>query len=261
MTSDDFLATDSSAARVYDWLLGGSNNTAADRALGERFVAAQPQARMIARMNRAFLRRSVLYMVQRGIRQFLDIGSGIPTVGNVHEIAHRADPDIRVLYVDKEHVAVAHSQLLLTGEPGTDILLGDLAHPVEILGSSQARKILDLSEPIGLLMLGVLHFVPEAQRPYAALASYRDRLAPGSHLAISHLAADMMPTQQAGMATVMNESRDPMYLRDRADVLRFFDGFDLVEPGLVCAPQWRPESPVPGDPTLSGIWAGVAELR
>ncbi|MGH3995536.1 MAG: SAM-dependent methyltransferase, partial [Pseudonocardiaceae bacterium] len=146
-----------SGARIYDYLLGGAHNFAHDRELAEKFLKAQPNAREIARLNRAFLRRVVLFMIDNGVRQFLDLGSGIPTVGNVHEIAHKADPSARVVYVDYEDVAVAHSELLLEENDLATIVQADLTAPAEILQHPRTRAMLDFEEPIGLLMVGVFH--------------------------------------------------------------------------------------------------------
>ena len=151
-----------SAARLYDYLLGGGHNFAGDRALAEKFLQAQPNARTIARLNRAFLRRVVLFMMDRGIRQFLDLGSGIPTVGNVHEIAQKADPEAHVVYVDFEEVAVAHSQLILEGEPRATIIQEDMTKPAAVLKAAQESGLIDFGRPVGVLAVGVFHFVPPA---------------------------------------------------------------------------------------------------
>ncbi|HEX5403714.1 MAG TPA: SAM-dependent methyltransferase, partial [Pseudonocardiaceae bacterium] len=182
-----------SAARVYDYLLGGGHNFAADRAVGEVVLRVQPHGRQIASSNRAFLSRAVRYLVDQGITQFLDLGSGIPTVGNVHEVAQQADPECRVAYVDYDPVAVAHSQLMLRDNDRATVIDADLTQPEQVLDSSDIHKFIDFNEPIGLLMVAVFHFVPDAKQPADIVAKYRSVLPTGSFLALSHLTADQMP--------------------------------------------------------------------
>ncbi|MEU5695663.1 SAM-dependent methyltransferase [Actinosynnema sp. NPDC020468] len=251
-----------SAARLYDYLLGGGHNFAADRALAEKFVAAQPNARTIARLNRSFLRRAVLFLAARGIRQFVDLGSGIPTVGNVHEIAQRAAPDSRVVYVDYEDVAVAHSRLMLRDDERATILQRDMTDPTSVLEAARGTGLVDFAEPVGLLAVGVFHFVPPEADPAGLVAAYRDALAPGSHLAFSQFTADLQPAEMAGVVEVMKRSANPMFPRSHAEITALFDGFELVEPGVVPLPLWQPE---PGaaveDPNTAGILAGVGRKR
>jgi hypothetical protein len=249
-----------SAARLYDHLLGGGHNFAADRVLGEKFHQAQPNARAIARLNRAFLRRAVLFMIDQGIRQFLDLGSGIPTVGNVHEIAQKAAPDTRVVYVDYEDIAVAHSRMMLEHDPLATIVQEDLTDAPAVLAAARLTGLLDFTRPMGVLAVGVLHFVPESRRPGDVLATYRDAVEPGSHLALSHFTSDLQPAEMAGIVEVMKESMNPMFPRTHVEITALFDGFDLVEPGLVPLPLWRPES-VDDDPAKAGIFAGVGRRQ
>ncbi|MER7079151.1 S-adenosyl methyltransferase [Saccharopolyspora kobensis] len=248
-----------SAARLYDYLLGGAHNFAADRALAERFLIALPSARDVARLNRAFLRRAVVFMAEQGVRQFLDVGSGIPTVGNVHEIAQAADPQARVVYVDYESVAVAHSQLLLEGNENATILQADLTDPAAILQHPETRRLLDFDQPIGLIMAGVFHFVPHEAGAPDVIAGYRDALAPGSYLALSHFTADISPEEMAGVVEVMRRSADPIHTRTHAEVTELFTGFELVEPGVVGTALWRPDRPeqAADEPGGSQIYAGV----
>ncbi|MFI9006418.1 SAM-dependent methyltransferase [Actinosynnema sp. NPDC053489] len=251
-----------SAARLYDYLLGGGHNFAADRELAERFLRAQPNARTIARLNRAFLRRAVLHLVDAGVRQFLDLGSGIPTVGNVHEVARRAAPGSRVVYVDYEDVAVAHSRMLLADDDRSTILQEDLTDPAAVLAGARATGLIDFAEPVGLLAVGVFHFVPPEADPRAVVAAYRDAVPPGSHLALSQFTSDLQPGEMAGVVEVMRRSANPMYPRTHAEITALFEGFDLVEPGVVPLPLWRPE---PGageeDADRAGIFAGVGRKR
>jgi hypothetical protein len=248
-----------SPARIYDYLLGGAHNFAVDRALGDELLAAQPNARRSAQQNRAFLRRAVLLQVRAGIRQFLDIGSGIPTVGNVHEIAQRVAPDARVVYVDRQESAVAHSRLLLDGNERTAVVRADLCAPHEVLNAPETRRLLDFDQPIGLLMTWVVHYVPPERDPVGLIARYRDALVPGSWLTLSHVTADLMPDRVAAVAEVLSHSEDPAYPRTCAEISELFTGFELVEPGVVPAPAWRPERPedAVGPRGRCGIYAGV----
>ncbi|RKT53219.1 S-adenosyl methyltransferase [Saccharothrix australiensis] len=252
-----------SAARLYDYLLGGGHNFAADRALAEKFLLAQPNARTIARLNRAFLRRAVLHLVDHGVRQFLDLGSGIPTVGNVHEIARKAAPESRVVYVDYEAVAVAHSRMLLKDDPLATILQEDMTDPDAVLAAADATGLLDFAEPIGVLTVGVFHFVPPDKDPKGVVAAYRDAVAPGSGLALSQFTSDLQPAEMAGIVEVMKKSSDPMYPRTHAEITELFEGFDIVPPGVVPLPLWRPEEGAveDGDPGHAGIFAGVGHKK
>ncbi|MPZ66343.1 MAG: hypothetical protein GEU83_12810 [Pseudonocardiaceae bacterium] len=248
-----------SAARTYDYQLGGGHNFAADRELGERLTAAMPGMRDIARLNRAFLRRAVLYLVSSGVRQFLDLGSGIPTVGNVHEIAQQADEQARVVYVDKEPVAAAHSRLLLDGNEAATMVQADMCEPEGVLQAAETQRLLNFDEPVGLLMVAVFHLVPDEQHPREIVARYRDPLAPGSFLALSHFTADSRPEEMAAVVELSRRMDDQFYPRTRAEVTDLFTGFDLVEPGVVSTARWRPEVPeeLGPDAEHSEIYAGV----
>ena len=227
------------AARVYDYWLDGAHNFAADRDMAHKVQLAVPGARDGARVNRAFLRRAVRFMVDSGIRQFIDLGSGIPTVGNVHEIAQRADPECRIVYVDKE--PVMHSEVL-RGNRVTAIQ-ANLRDVEDVLNHPWTRRLLDFDEPIGLLMLWVLHFIPDSWNPVDIVARYRDRLASGSYLAVSHITTDDKPAGRAEIVELYAKTSDPVYFRSHPKVLRFFTGFELVEPGLVGSAYWRPTGP------------------
>lgn len=252
---DDIDVAVPSAARVYDYLLGGGHNFDADRMVGEKVLAVQPNGRQIARSNRAFMSRAVRFMVEKGIRQFLDLGSGIPTVGNVHEIAQHADPDARVAYVDYDPIAVAHSQLILEQNPLATVVDADLTDPQAVLGNSTVRNFLDFSKPIGLLMVAVFHFVPDDKKPAEIVKQYVDAIPSGSYVAISHLTADQMAEEMAGVVEAMKNSRDPMYFRSYAEVSALFDGLDVVEPGVVSAPLWHKD--YSDDLDQEGVYAGV----
>ena len=230
-------------ARVYDYWLDGSHNFAVDRAMCDEVQQVLPAVRDVARIQRSFLRRAVLFMVDSGIRQFLDIGSGIPTVGNVHEIAQRVHPECRIVYVDKEPVAIAHSGLLLTGNDRATAIQANMRDVEDILDHPQTTRLLDLTQPIGLLMVGLLHFVPDSWDPVGILARYRDRLASGSYLALSHVTADGNPTGLTEAVQLYQNTPESLHLRSHDEVLRLFDGFELVEPGLVGCALWRPSGP------------------
>lgn len=240
------------AARVYDYLLGGAANFETDRVFAEKLVEMMPQARPAARLNRAFLRRAVRFCAEAGIDQFLDIGSGVPTAGNVHEIA----PAAKVLYVDNEPVAVTHSELLLEGNPNASAMLGDLTDPAPILASTT----LDFSRPVALLMVAVLHFIPDEAGPREAVEQYLSALAPGSYFVLSHGVERTPIPGSENVDRLYETSANPGVRRTPDQVASFFDGLELVEPGLVWTPQWRPESPddVLDDPESALVMAGVA---
>ncbi len=249
-------------ARVYDYLLGGTHNFLADQDLARAMAAVEPSIRAGARANRAFIGRAVRHMAAAGVRQFLDIGSGIPTEGNVHEVAQQAAPGARVVYVDVNPVAIAHSKALLTGNPDAGIIEADLREPEKILTHPRTRELIDFSQPTGLLLAMVLHFVPDAGDPWATVATLRDALAPGSFLALSHLNNEGRPDLARATTTVYNRSvATGVHMRSHAEIGRFFDGFDLVDPGLVYIPQWRPDSPgdVPDDPSKFWVLVGVGQ--
>jgi hypothetical protein len=233
------------AARVYDWLLGGAANFGADRDFGRQLCEAVPWATSIARLNRSFLWRAVRFLVESGIRQFLDLGSGIPTVGNVHEIALAMAPEARVVYVDVEPVAYQHASQLLAGSPNAAIIQCDLREPATILDHPETRRLLDCSEPIGLLMVGVLLFIGPDDRPGDLIRTYRKCLAPGSYLAITHLCDEDAPPEQrdqvARLIAAYERAGERVYSRTREEIYSWFAGMDLVEPGLAYLPDWRPD--------------------
>lgn len=230
-----------SAARVYDYYLGGLHNFPVDRAMAERALADWPELPRIMQANRAFLRRAVRHAVDAGIDQFLDIGSGIPTVGNVHEVACAADPAAHVVYVDTDPVAVAHARALLAGDPRTGVVQADFCDPDAVLGAPEVRELLDLGRPIALLLVALLHFVGDDRDPAAVVGRYREALAPGSLLVISHATADGAPDHVDGHLGHYRSTPTPMTVRTRPEVEGFFHGFALLEPGVVFLPQWRPD--------------------
>lgn len=250
-----------SVSRIYDYYLGGSHNFEVDRDAARRAMEFMPGLPKIMQANRAFMRRAVRFAVDEGISQFLDIGSGIPTFGNVHEVAQQADPDARVVYVDHDPVAVAHSRAVLEGNDGAGIVAADLRKPRDILGSSEVKGLLDLERPVALLLVAVLHFVEDAYDPYTAVAELRDALAPGSVIVLTHASYEgiPIPAEQAGETVgVYKDIRNPLIMRSREEIARFFEGYDMVEPGLVPMPHWRPDtSPEEEDPYAFSGFAGV----
>jgi S-adenosyl methyltransferase len=219
-----------------------------------------PEARANAVANRAFLRRAVRFLVQAGIRQFLDIGTGIPSAGNVHEVAGELAPDSRVVYVDNDPIVHVHANALLTGSGATSIVLADLRDPEAILAHPKVRAMIDFTEPVAVLLVAILHFITDAENPAAIVATLRDALPPASFLALSHATADFHPPGAIGPAVaVYRNATAPFVPRPLGQVSGFFGGFDLVEPGLVQAPRWRPDGRRPGPRNLAkiAIYAGV----
>jgi hypothetical protein len=250
------------AARVYDYLLGGSHNFLPDQDLGRAIAAVEPNMRAMARANRAFLDRAVRFLADAGIRQFLDIGSGIPTEGNVHEVAQRAAPGAHVVYADIDPVAVAHSKAILAANASTAVIQADLREPEKILTQHAVGQLIDLSQPTGLLLVAVLHFIADAEDPWRIVATLRDALAPGSYLVLCHGTNESKPTVARAAEKVYNRTvSTDAHARSREEILRFFDGFNLVDPGLVFIPQWRPDSPadVPDDPSKFWALVGVGQ--
>ncbi len=244
------------AARIYDYLLGGAANFEQDRVFAEKLLEVMPLARSAARLNRAFLRRAVRFCVESGVRQFVDIGSGIPTAGNVHEIAQAVDPTARVLYVDNEPVAVTHSELLLRDNEFASSTRGDLTDPEPVLAS----PLIDFSQPVALLMVAVLHFVPDSAAPHTAVSRYVSALAPGSFLVLSHGVESPVIDGRDEVDRLYQSSSTPGVRRTPEEIARFFEGLEFVEPGLVWTPEWRPDSPedVGEHPEASLVFAGVA---
>jgi hypothetical protein len=246
-------------ARVYDYWLGGSHNFLADQDLARAITAVEPNARAFARANRDFLGRAVRFLTAAGIGQFLDIGSGIPTQGNVHEIAQQADPGARVAYVDADPVAVAHSKAILEGSASAAVIAADLRDPAAILAHDATRRLIDFGQPVGLLLVAVLHFIPDTDDPWQLVATLREALPPGSYLAVGHATDARNPDGARAFEKVYNGSASTgVNVRSRAEILRLFDGFELVDPGLAYVSQWRPDPPGDTGPFHWGELAGVA---
>jgi S-adenosyl methyltransferase len=233
-----------SAARIYDYLLGGKDNYPADRAVAESMIALIPNVQLAVQWNRAFLRRVVRYLVREaGIRQIVDIGAGLPTVGNTHEIALDACPDGRVVYVDHDPVVLAHARSMLHNVPNTAIIEHDLLEPDEILADPMLRGLIDFREPVAFLFLSILHFVPDEADPAALIAALLEPFPAGSHVAISHATPDTVP-EVHDVERVFDEATEQAHVRSRSEVRKLVSGLEVVEPGLTWPPEWRPD---PGD--------------
>ena len=230
-----------SAARMYDFYLGGSCHFAADRALAEEVVRTWPDMPAIARANRDFLQRAVRYLSGQGIDQFLDLGSGIPTVGNTHDIALSLNPEARIAYVDVDPVAVAHSTVILQDVPNATIVHADLRDAEAILHRSEVPSFLDLSRPVGVIMLAVLHFLSDEDDAAGVVAAYREASRAGSYLVVSHGTLDYLPAKARDVEGVYERASHRLNFRSRAEVLGLMDGYELEPPGLVDIIHWRPE--------------------
>ncbi|HEY1572427.1 MAG TPA: SAM-dependent methyltransferase [Pseudonocardiaceae bacterium] len=230
-----------SIARVYDYFLGGKDNFACDREVGEQVRAAVPEVATMAAQNRAFLGRVVRYLAEQGIRQFVDIGTGLPTRNNVHQVAQTIAPDARVVYVDNDPVVLAHARALLAENPNTIAVDGDLRRPADILADPRVRGLIDLDQPVAFLMVGILYFLTDSDRPFDVVATLRDAMAPGSYLAISHVVSDDEPEALTAAQEVYRTflRRDGDSRRSKAEVGAFFDGLEMTDPGLVYVKDWR----------------------
>jgi len=251
-----------SVARVYDYYLGGSHNFEADRLFAAKVMAAVPDMRWVITENRAFLRRAVRFMLDAGIDQFVDLGSGIPTVGNVHEVVASANPSGKVVYVDHDPVAIAHSRAILRDDPNTMVVAGDLRSPKHVLDHPDLRRLVDLDRPVGVLLNAVLHFVPDDDEAGGIVSELADTVAEGSFIGISHASADEMADGAQRTESLYNQSVAAMAMRTHAEVRALFGDLDLVEPGVVKIPMWRPESPDDLDAMSERYpgYAGVARI-
>jgi hypothetical protein len=258
MTPSELDYATPNTARMYDYWLGGKSHGPADRELADRLTQMDPDLPAVLRANRAFLARAVMHLAgERGIRQFLDIGTGLPTGDNTHEVAQRADRDCRVVYVDNDLVVVRHAQALLAGnDENIGVVHGDLRDPQAILDAPQTTRLLDFSQPVAVMMIAILPFLTDEEDPYGRVRTFVDAMPPGSFLALSH-GVERSDLRQ--VASVYTDEVKPLCLRSHADIEAFFAGLELEEPGLVPVTQWRPNGPVPAN----GVWVlgGVAVKR
>ncbi|KJK59940.1 SAM-dependent methyltransferase [Saccharothrix sp. ST-888] len=251
------------AARVYDYYLGGSHNFEADREMARRAIELWPDLPAIMRSNRAFLRRAVQHVAEAGISRFLDIGSGIPTFGAVHEMARGIRPEARVVYVDRDPVAVAHSRLLLADDLLSEVVEADLRSVEDLLARPEVAELLAAGEPVAVLLVAVLHFITDDDEPARLVSTLRDALPPGSALVLSHASMEGRPDQAGPHQDLYRRTPTPLTMRGRDRIVELFDGFDLVEPGVVYLPEWHPDNPEgigPHPERMSGM-AGVGFLR
>ena len=246
-----------SPARIYDYWLGGSQNFAVDRQVGQRAIETVPGLQAGVRANRAFLGRVVRHLAERGISQFLDLGSGVPTIGNVHEAAREVDPTARVVYVDIDPVAIAHARALLTDVTGVEAILADLRKPEIVLTHPLVHETLDLAAPIAVLMNAVMHFIPDTEHPDEIVRAYTDPAAPGSFIAISHGTAN--PTQHREVETLVKDYQRstgvPLISRSPEQLSAWLTGLDIQPPGIVTIDQWHPDTEDPYFVPLLGVLA------
>lgn len=245
-------------ARVYDYLLGGKDNFEPDRRIGDGLVVAVPDVQPLVRRNREFIHRAVRHLVgHEGIEQIIDVGTGIPTSPSVHQVAREINPNVRVAYVDNDPIVLAHDRALLSREHGVVTFLGDLTDPASILGHRSIRELIDFDRPVAVLFAAVFHFTTDEQDPHGVVAAYRERITPGSAVVISHLS-----TRHRSGAAVEEFVRNyrtsaPLVFRSGAEIRELFDGFNLVEPGLVPLHEWRPDSDEPPEEGSTWVDAGV----
>ncbi|MFI6072344.1 SAM-dependent methyltransferase [Actinoplanes sp. NPDC051343] len=247
------------AARMYDYYLGGVHNFPADREAADAVIERFPFIPGAARANRAFVVNAVRHLSESGIRQFLDIGSGIPTVDNVHSIARRIHPETRVAYVDIDPVAVAESMEILEGDDCALAVRGDVQQPRAVVGHTEVRRLLDFDQPIGVILAAVLHFVPEHRVADDAVTELIGSVAAGSHFVVSHSAAESFRLFTATEDVYQRRTSTPGTVRTRAEVERLFTGLELLDPGVVWAQEWRPGAVTQrvDNPGAGGIWVGV----
>lgn len=241
---DDLSLEKPSPARIYDYLLGGYHNFGIDRLSAEKVIEIYPDTRVSTHACRAFLRRVVAYLVDQGIDQFLDIGAGLPTVGNTHQVAHKANPSARAVYVDIDPVAVAHSRAMLRDVPNVTTIQADVRQPEHMLNHPEVKALLDFDRPMAVLLLLILHAIPDDEEAYGVVHTLREALAPGSYIAISHATYDKAPPDVTErMERLSASTPTPMKYRSHSGIQLFFRGLELIEPGLVYIPLRRPEGP------------------
>lgn len=236
------------SARIYDWWLGGKDNFAADRTLGQKIVDLVPMTPASARANRAFLHRAAGMVAAAGVHQFLDLGAGLPTAENTHSVVQRVDPDNRVVYVDYDPLVLVHARALLEGIGPTTVVQADIRDPQAILTHPDVTDVVDFTRPVCVLAVAVLHFLTDKEDPHAVVARLREAMAPGSYLVLSHITGDGTTEADEVISIMRAAMADPPTLRPHAEVLRLFDGFDLLDPGVVPVHLWRPDPDDPQQP-------------
>ena len=230
-------------ARIYDYLLGGKDNYAADREAAEHLVKASPGTREGVRAHRAFLRRAVRHLAaEAGMTQFLDLGTGIPTQGNTHEIAQQANPEARVAYVDNDPIVLVHGRALLTGTGKTSVIEADLRDPEKILTHPEVLAVIDFTRPVAVILAGVMHFITDQEDPYGVVERFKAAVPSGSHLLLSHITLDFAPQMREELTKPYDKSTAPMVPRSHAEVSKFFEGWQLVDPGVAEVVLWRPDA-------------------
>lgn len=248
-------------ARMYDYYLGGGHNFAVDRQAADQVIAAFPDMPLVMQANRGFLRRAVGFMIEQGIDQFLDIGSGIPTAGNVHEVAQRANPEAHVVYVDSDSVAVTYSEALLKDNPRAAVIQADARQVADVLSHPHVRRLLDFGRPLGILIVAVLHFIPDDSEAHGVAASLREVMPKASYLALTHGTTEgISPEARARVEQLYSGASSPFRYRTRSEIAPFFEGLTLVPPGITFSPLWRPETPNElflDEPERSIAYAGV----
>jgi hypothetical protein len=235
-------ATVPSAARIYDYLLGGKDNYVVDREAADKLLAVVPDQRVLARANRSFVIRAMRFLAERGLRQVIDVGTGIPTSPSIHEVFHAVDPSARVVYVDSDPLVKVHNDALLATTEQVTSIEGDIREPAEILDHVRRHELIDLDRPVVIVLAAVLHLIPDSRDPAGLVAGFRDAMAPGSHLVLSQFAAHSDPEAIARLRAIADGTPVETYFRTRDEIHRFFDGFDLLEPGLVDVEHWRPDT-------------------
>jgi hypothetical protein len=243
-------------ARVYDYMLGGKDNFGVDRELGDQLLVAFPESAWIARQNRAFAGRAASFCAEQGVSQFLDVGSGLPTMDNVHEVARKVIPGAKVVYVDNDKVAHSHAEALLTTGDGVSAILGDLRAPEQILADVRARRLLDLSQPFVVMMTAILHFITDEEKPEELVRVLKNAMPSGSFLVLTHATHDFQPEESERAVRMYRRASAPLVTRSRIDIAALFRGLDVVEPGLVRTSRWRPAEETTAE--SSDLFGGVA---
>jgi hypothetical protein len=246
------------AARVYDYMIGGKLNYAVDRMFADQILGVLPNARHMAAVNRAWLRRAVRFGAEQGIRQFLDIGSGMPTVGHVHEVVQGIDPETQVVYVDNEPIAVAHSEIVLEDNDNAAMVQADAEYADDVLEHPTTESMLDFDQPVMIIMAAFVHFIPDSRDPAGLISRYLDAFAPGSYLALSSGTWEGQGEESQRSVSLYEKSGTPLTLRSPDELRALVKGLEILPPGVVFTPEWRPDEPLEDPPELSGGLSLVA---